>query len=169
MPTPDSVANLAAGLAAVSVSSQGRHPRVSITFGDFADMVLPEGPPITLQKLAGAIEANRLRVDEGLEETRQAISDQLQEQKEVVIAIQQLSQKFYGFQGDIAALLAANPGVKVWGPKAPEGIEHVLRDRPAREVALRTYTVEWLSQTRDKGLQLAESCPEGHRLHGQVY
>ena len=115
-------------------------------------MVLPDGPHITLQNLAGAIEANRLRADEGLQETREAISEQLQEQKEVMLAIQQLTHKCYGFQGDMAALLQANPGVKIFGPEVPEAIEHALRDRPAREAALKTYTLEWLSQTREKGL-----------------
>ena len=150
--TPDPVANLAADLAAVSICKQSRQPQVSITFGDFAGMVLPDGPHITLQNLAGAIEANRLRADEGLNETREAISEQLQEQKEVTLAIQQLTNKIYGFQGDMAALLQANPGLKIFGPEAPEAIDHVLRDRPAREVALKTYTLEWLTQTRDKGL-----------------
>ena len=62
-------ADLTSELPAVSVSRQGRHPHLSITFGDFAGMQ-PNGQPITFESLADSIDADRKRATEGLKAVR---------------------------------------------------------------------------------------------------
>ena len=149
MPTPDSVASLTAYLATVSVSRQSR---LSITFGDFPGTMLPDGQ-LTLQGLATSIDANKDRATEGLNELRDAMGDKQHESKELILSLHEVKHMLHGFGGDLAALRLANPGVKMYGPESPEEVQHLLRDRPAREIALKTYTVEWLTKTKvDRGL-----------------
>ena len=72
-----------------------------------------------------------------------------------------MKQLLHSFWGDLAALRLANPGVKMYGPESLEEVQYLLRDQPAREVALKTYTVEWLTKTRDNGLSPLPVCVDG--------